>query len=80
MLDGIPDLAGRLAQANLLSPESTSEHKEAGLDSLTEEERLRLRSDNERYRGKFGFTFVICARENKTAAILKGLRSRWSVL
>ena len=28
-------------------------------------------------RDKFGFTFVICARENKAAAILEGLDLRW---
>ena len=78
MLDGIPDLAGRLAQANLLGPESSREQKEAGLNLLTEAERRRLRSENERYRDKFGFTFVICARRNKAAAILEGLSSRWS--
>ena len=80
VLDGIPDLAGRLAQANLLGPESSREQKEAGLDLLTEAERRRLRSENERYRDKFGFTFVICARRNKAAAILEGLSSRWSAL
>ena len=80
MLDGIPDLAGRLAEANLLGPESSREHREAGLNLLTEAERRRLRSENERYRDKFGFTFVICARRNKAAAILEGLSNRWSAL
>jgi 2-oxo-4-hydroxy-4-carboxy-5-ureidoimidazoline decarboxylase len=28
------------------------------------------------YREKFGFPFVICARENKAAAIMQGIRSR----
>ena len=32
--------------------------------------KIKLRRD------KFGFTFVICARENKAAAILAGLDSR----
>ena len=80
VLDGIPDLAGRLAETNLLGPESSREHREAGLNLLTETERRRLRSENERYRDKFGFTFVICARRNKAAAILEGLSSRWSAL
>jgi 2-oxo-4-hydroxy-4-carboxy--5-ureidoimidazoline (OHCU) decarboxylase len=29
-----------------------------------------------RYRGKFGFPFVICARQNKKEAILKGIVER----
>ena len=76
MLSGHPDLAGRLADSNLLTPESAMEQREAGLDLLTAEERLRLRSHNEKYRDKFGFTFIICARQNKAAAILTGLSSR----
>ena len=36
----------------------------------------RLRSHNAEYRDKFGFTFVICARENKAVAILEGLDRR----
>ncbi len=31
---------------------------------------------NCRYKSKFGFPFVICARENKKAAILSGLNNR----
>ena len=76
ILSGHPDLAGRLADANLLTPESTREQREAGLHLLTAEERRRLRSHNAEYRDKFGFTFVICARENKAAAILGGLSTR----
>ena len=69
-------MAGRLADSNLLTPESTREQREAGLDSLTAQEKERLRSHNEQYRDKFGFTFIICARENKAAAILTGLDKR----
>jgi 2-oxo-4-hydroxy-4-carboxy-5-ureidoimidazoline decarboxylase len=31
---------------------------------------------NEQYKLKFGFPFVVCARENKKDAILKGLAER----
>ena len=40
------------------------------------EEKRRLKSHNEKYRQQFGFTFIICARENKAAAILDGLDRR----
>ena len=76
ILSGIPDLAGRLASSGLLSPESTREQRAAGINLLTGEQLQRLRSHNTEYRQKFGFTFVICARENKAAAILKGLDIR----
>jgi len=76
VLGGHPDLAGKLADASMLTPESTREQKECGLDKLSPDERLRLRKHNDEYRDKFGFTFVICARENKAAAILAGLDSR----
>jgi len=78
ILEGHPDLAGRLADANLLTPESTREQKEAGLDLLTVEQRALLKSHNDEYRRKFGFTFIICARENKANAILAGLDNRLS--
>ena len=76
ILSGHPDLAGRLASANLLTPESAREQREAGLNLLTSEQVQRLRGHNEEYRQRFGFTFIICARENKAAAILEGLDRR----
>eukprot|EP00731_Ephydatia_muelleri_P031714 Em0023g221a len=39
-------------------------------------EQNELDSLNEAYKQKFGFPFVICARENKVAAIIAGLKSR----
>ena len=40
------------------------------------EEKARLGNHNAQYRQQFGFTFIICARENKAAAILAGLDRR----
>jgi len=71
-----PDLAGRLAKSGGLTSESTQEQAAAGLDSLTAEEQSAMSEMNERYRTKFGFPFVICARENKKDAILNGLKRR----
>jgi len=78
VLERPPDLAGRLADANLLTPESTREQKEAGLYLLTVQQKALLKSHNDQYRNKFGFTFIICARENKANAILAGLDNRLS--
>lgn len=71
-----PDLAGKLAQTSQLSEESTREHKAAGLLELSDSERKELSSLNESYKKKFGFPFVVCARENKKESIFSGLRAR----
>ena len=76
ILIGHPDLAGKLADQNLLTPESTLEQREAGLHLLTLEQKQTLKTLNNAYRDKFGFTFIICARQNKAAAILEGLTKR----
>ena len=43
---------------------------------MTDEERQKMAELNEKYKQKFGFPFVICARENKKDAILQGLERR----
>ncbi len=67
-----PDLAGRLA----LTAESFAEQSSAGLNSLTPGETALFHRQNEAYRRKFGFPFVICARLNNKAAILEGFARR----
>ena len=76
MLRCFPDLAGRLSDQGLLSPYSAEEHKSAGLDRLTASEKQQLRYYNNFYKTKFKFPFVICARQNKKDAILKGIEER----
>jgi len=71
-----PDLAGRAALAGTLGPESTIEQAKAGLDRLTPREIEKFRRNNAAYREKFGFPFVICARQNRIEAILAGFKSR----
>jgi 2-oxo-4-hydroxy-4-carboxy-5-ureidoimidazoline decarboxylase len=67
-----PDLAGRLA----LTAESAAEQAAAGLSKLTPEEAALFQKQNEAYRRKFDFPFVICARLNKKDAILEGFARR----
>jgi len=73
-----PDLVGRAALAGTLSPASTSEQAQAGLNSLTPDEIATFQSLNQEYRIRFGFPFVICARENKKESILAGFAIRLS--
>jgi OHCU decarboxylase len=65
-----PDLVGRMAREGKLTRESTGEQRAAGLTDLTPVEIDQFDRYNTAYRDKFGFPFVICARENKKAAIL----------
>ncbi|XP_069678658.1 2-oxo-4-hydroxy-4-carboxy-5-ureidoimidazoline decarboxylase-like [Periplaneta americana] len=71
-----PDLAGRLADEGKLTSESTMEQRSAGLHNLSPEDKAKINQLNASYQEKFGFPFVICARENKAAAILQGLQTR----
>ena len=71
-----PDLVGRAALAGTLSAESKGEQASAGLDRLSPEEVAEFTRLNRLYSEKFGFPFVICARENKKASILAGFDAR----
>jgi OHCU decarboxylase len=71
-----PDLAGRVAREGRLTAASSSEQAGAGLDALTPEEIATFDSANGAYRERFGFPFVICARENTKASILAALAQR----
>jgi 2-oxo-4-hydroxy-4-carboxy-5-ureidoimidazoline decarboxylase len=76
LLQAHPDLVGRAALAGTLTPESTSEQASAGLDQLSPTEIATFTQLNQAYRNRFGFPFVICARENKKASILAGFSTR----
>jgi OHCU decarboxylase len=71
-----PDLVGRAALARTLSPASTAEQAAAELDRLTPDEIAQFTRLNAAYCEKFGFPFVICARENKKASILAAFAAR----
>jgi 2-oxo-4-hydroxy-4-carboxy-5-ureidoimidazoline decarboxylase len=71
-----PDLVGRAALAGTLSRQSAGEQAAAGLDHLSPEEVVRFTELNAAYFTRFGFPFVICARENKKDSILAGFATR----
>jgi OHCU decarboxylase len=70
VLTAHPDLAGKLAAAKRLTPESAKEQASAGLDALTDEERARFTELNERYTQKFGFPFIIAVKGRTKDEIL----------
>jgi OHCU decarboxylase len=71
-----PDLAGKAAVAGGLTPESEREQASAGLDRLTPEEYEDFHRLNSAYRDKFGFPFIVCAREHSKETILASAAAR----
>jgi OHCU decarboxylase len=71
-----PDLAGKLAAARQLTPESTDEQASAGLDHLNDAERAQFTSLNEAYKARFGIPFIIAAKDNTKASILAAFEAR----
>ncbi len=71
-----PDLAGKLAAAKRLTPESTHEQASAGLDALTDAERTTFQQMNTAYVEKHGFPFIIAVRDNTKASILAAFHTR----
>jgi len=71
-----PDLAGKAAIAGELTPESTREQAAAGLDRLTPEQYERITGLTAAYRERFGFPFVVCAREHTPDSIIAAAARR----
>ncbi len=71
-----PDLAGKLAAARRLGPESTAEQAGAGLDALTDAERAAFEGLNAAYVARHGFPFIIAVRDHDKAGILSAFRRR----
>lgn len=71
-----PDLAGKAALANELSPEPTIERACGGLDRLSRQEYVLFHELNGAYWAKFGFPFIICVRRHDKASILGEFRRR----
>ncbi|CAF1157505.1 unnamed protein product [Adineta steineri] len=76
VLVAYPNLAGKLAAAKRLTAESTNEHISAGLDLLTDKERETFTDLNGKYTTKFGFPFIIAAKDNTKASILDAFNRR----
>jgi OHCU decarboxylase len=71
-----PELAGKAAIAGALTPESTREQAAAGLDRLTPAQHADLLTLTAAYRERFGFPFVVCAREHTADTIIAAARER----
>jgi OHCU decarboxylase len=71
-----PDLAGKLAAAGRLTPESAAEQAGAGLDMLTDDERAAFQARNAAYVDKHGFPFIIAVRDHDKAEIMAAFERR----
>ena len=71
-----PDLAGKAAIAGDLSPESTREQAAAGLNRLTPEQYARITGLTAAYAERFGFPFVVCARDHTADSIIAAATDR----
>ena len=71
-----PDLAGKLARAGVLTEASTREQAGLGLDRLSDGEYESFSEKNGRYREKFGFPFIICARLTTKQGVLDAFVKR----
>ncbi len=76
VLTAHPDLAGKLAAAKRLTPESTHEQASAALDALTDTERQTFQTLNADYVAKHGFPFIIAVRDNTKDSILAAFQTR----
>lgn len=66
-----PDLAGKAAVEGTLTDSSKREQASAGLDRLSPDEYAAFTRTNAAYRERFGFPFVVCAREHTKESILR---------
>lgn len=71
-----PDLAGKIAAAGELTPESAGEQGSAGLDRLTSDERARFTALNEAYKARFGIPFILAVKGLTKSDILASFEAR----
>ncbi len=76
LINAHPDLAGRLAMAGRLTPESTKEQQSAGLAFLTDEEKARFTELNDAYKARFGFPFIMAVKGRSKDEILEAFVRR----
>ena len=67
-----PDLASRVS----MTAESVREQAAAGLDALTPEQFERITWLTTAYRARFGFPFIVCAREHSPDSIIAAAEAR----
>jgi len=76
LLRSHPDLCAKIEKLKTLTKESQEEQSRAGLGSLTEEEKAAFTKMNDEYKEKFGFPFIIAARNVTKYTVLSAIEGR----
>lgn len=76
LLKAHPDLCAKIDQLKSLTTESQEEQSKAGLASMTDEERSKFGTLNEEYKSKFGFPFILAARNATKYTVLSAIEGR----
>jgi 2-oxo-4-hydroxy-4-carboxy-5-ureidoimidazoline decarboxylase len=71
-----PELAGKAMAEGSLTADSTAEQSSAGLTHCSTDELARLRELNARYKGKFGFPFILAVKGYDRAGVLAEFERR----
>ena len=75
VLNAHPDLADK-TKINYITADSKIEQNNAGLDQCSEEEFNEFKYLNDKYKKKFGFTFVLAVKSKDKIEILNELKKR----
>src|SRR3979411_1496802 len=70
------DLANKTQRAAGLTAESSAEQNSVGLDRLSDAEFAAFERDNNAYRSKFGFPYIVCVRRHTRDSILRDFEHR----
>lgn len=76
LLRAHPDLCAKIETMKTLTKESQIEQSSAGLDTLTDDERTQFYNFNTEYRDKFGFPFILAARNATKYTVLSAIEGR----
>ena len=76
LLNAHPDLAGKLAAAKQLTPESTAEQAGAGLDTLSDAEKARFTHLNNTYKERFKIPYILAVKGKTKQQIVENFEKR----
>lgn len=71
-----PDLCAKIDALKKLTKSSQEEQSNAGLETLTDDERNQFSKMNSEYREKFGFPFILAARNVTKYTVLSAIEGR----
>ena len=76
LLNAHPELAGREARDQALTEASSDEQASAGLHALSADQMAAITENNQAYRAKFGFPFIIAVRGHTAESVIAEMARR----